>query len=195
LKIQAKPWITNGIRSSIKRRDKILRKFIKTKDELLKEELYSKYKSLRNKIVSLIRTSKKLHFQQYFTENCNDIRKTWSGIKNIINIHNSNKGQPTSMFINGEISNDPTKIANGFNNYFSSVAEKLQGKIHSFGNEFSDYLKNPNENFFLFESADSQEVLLIIDSLDNNKASGPNSIPTDVLKLIKNNMSPVKRNH
>ena len=65
---------------------------------------------------------------------------------------------------------------------------KLQGKIHSFGINFSDYLKNPNENFFLLESADSQEVLLIIDSLDNNKASGPNSIPTDVLKLIKNNI-------
>ena len=57
------------------------------------------------------------------------------------------------------------------------------------------FLKTPNENFFLFESADSQEILLIIDSFDNNKSSGPNSIPTDVLKLIKNNMSPFKRNH
>ena len=38
-----------------------------------------------------------------------------------------------------------------------------------------------------FQKYDSQEILLIIDSLDNNKSSGPNSIPTDVLKLIKNN--------
>ena len=30
-----------GIRSSIKRQDKLLRKFIKTKDEMLKGELYS----------------------------------------------------------------------------------------------------------------------------------------------------------
>ena len=43
LKIQAKPWITNGIRFSIKRRDKLLRKFIKRKDEVLKDELYSIY--------------------------------------------------------------------------------------------------------------------------------------------------------
>ena len=54
---------------------------------------------------------------------------------------------------------------------------------------FSNFLKTPNDNFFLFESADSHDILLIIDSLDNNKSSGPNSIPTDVLKLIKNNMS------
>ena len=55
-------------------------------------------------------------------------------IKNVINIHNFNKGQPTSIMIDGEISNDP-------NNYFSNVAEKLQGKIHSLRNEFSNFLK------------------------------------------------------
>ena len=60
---------------------------------------------------------------------------------NVINIHNFNKGQPTSILIDGEISNNPNKIANGFNNYFSNVAEKLQGKIHSLGNEFSNFLK------------------------------------------------------
>ena len=95
--------------------------------------------------------------------------------------------------IDGEISNDPNKIGNGF--YCSNVAEKLQGKIHSLGNEFSNFLTTPNENFFLFESADSQEILLIIDSFDNNKSSGPNRIPTDVLKLIKNNLWPFKRTH
>ena len=72
LKMLAKPWITDGIRSSIKRRDKLLRKFINTKDE----ELYSTYKTLRNKIFSLTREGKNLHFQKYFTENCKDIRKT-----------------------------------------------------------------------------------------------------------------------
>ena len=76
------------------------------------------------------------------------------------------------ILIDGEISNDPNKIANGFDNY-------LQGKIHAHGNEFSHFLKTPNENFFLFESANSQEILLIINSFDNNKSSGPNSIPTD----------------
>ena len=109
-------------------------------------------------------------------------------LKNVINIGNFNKGQPTPILIDGEISNNPNKIANGFNNYFSNVAEKLQGKIHSRENEFSNFLKTPNDHFFLFQSADSQEILLIIDSFDNNKSSGLNIIPTDILKLIKNNI-------
>ena len=86
------------------------------------------------------------------------------------------------------MTNDPTKIANDFNNYFSNVAEKLQSNIRSLRVDFTDYLKNPSEKIFHFESADSKEILLIIDSIETNKATGPNSIPTDILKLIKNSI-------
>ena len=37
--------VKKRIRSSIRRRDKLLRKFINTKDEVLKDELYSAYNS------------------------------------------------------------------------------------------------------------------------------------------------------
>ena len=130
IKLQAKPWITPGIINSITRRDKLLRLYIKTNEQNRKQELHRQYKTLRNKIVTLIRNSKKLHFQNYFTENSQDIRKTWTGIKNIINIHANTKNQPTSILSgNNKLETDPTKIANGFNDYFSSIAEKLQQKI------------------------------------------------------------------
>ncbi|MEO2220739.1 MAG: reverse transcriptase family protein, partial [Nitrosopumilus sp.] len=186
-KNQLKPWITQGIYNSMKRRDKLLRKFIKAKDIATKNDLHQNYKTLRNQIVSLIRTSKKLHFQKYFTENSNNIRKTWKGIKNIINIRNTTHGQPISMRIGNEISTDPCKLANGFNDYFSSIAKNLQDKIH-FAEDYLNYLNVPTNHSFLFESADSNEIILIIDSLDNNKATGPNSIPTDILKIIKSNI-------
>ena len=183
-----KPWITSGIRNSIKRRDKLLRKYIKAKDETIKEELHARYKNLRNRIVSMIRQSKKLHYQKYFTENANDIRKTWKGIKNIINIRDANKGQPTSMFIGKDISTDPTKIAEGFNSFFSSIAKNLQEKIYFAGDDYMNYLNEPLNQRFLFESADTTEIILIINSFDNNKATGPHSIPTDILKIIKSNI-------
>ena len=69
LRLQAKPWITPGIVKSIKRRDKLLRKFITTKEINRKNELHTQYKTLRNQVVSIIRKSKKLHYQTYFTEN------------------------------------------------------------------------------------------------------------------------------
>ena len=121
-------------------------------------------------------------------ENSQNIKKTWTGIKNIINIKASNKGQPTSILINDELETDPTKIADGFNNYFSTVAEKLQQNIF-FNENFTKYLNAPLDHNFLFRSVDDTEIILIIYSLQNNKATGPHSIPTVILKLIKQNIS------
>ena len=193
LKGLSKPWITTGIRKSIKRRDKILNSYIKCKDNTRKEELHSEYKTLRNRIVSLIKFSKKDHYRNFFVENSKDIRKTWKGIKSIININNMNKGQPCSMLIDKEINSNPLSIANGFNNYFSSIAQNLQENINTTGSNFSDYLKNPSENSFFFQPVDSEEIIFIIDSIDGCKASGPHSIPTDILKMIKCNIgSPLR---
>ena len=187
-KIQAKPWITPGIINSIKRRDKLLRLYIKTNDANRKEDLHSQYKYVRNQVVAIIRISKKLHYQNYFTENAKDIKKTWSGIKNIINIQSSNKSQPTSILVNKVVETDPTKIAEGFNGYFASIAGKLQQNIFPGNSNFAKYLSRPLDNNFLFKSADPSEIIYIIDSIENSKSTGPHSIPTDILKLIKNNI-------
>ena len=129
-----------------------------------------------------------MYYQKFFTKNANDIKNTWKGIRNIINIRNSNKGQPTSMLIGKELSTDPTKIADGFNTFFSSIAKNLQSKIYFAGEDYTNYLNNPLNQRFLFESADSTEIILIINSFEVSKATGPHSIPTDILKLIKSNI-------
>ena len=38
------------------------------------------------------------------------------------------KGQPTSIQIDNELKTDPTNIAEGFDNYFSSIAENYSKK-------------------------------------------------------------------
>ena len=123
MRLQSKPWITSDIVKSIKMRDRLLRRYINAKDINQKNEFHAQYKALRNQIVATIRKGKKEHFQKYFTESANDIRKTWTGIKNIINIRTLTKGQPTSMLIDKELVTDPTLIAEGFNTYFSTIAK------------------------------------------------------------------------
>ena len=60
VKLKSKPWITKGILTSIKQRDKLYKKFIKAKDNALKINYHSQYKNMRNLIVQLIRNSKKI---------------------------------------------------------------------------------------------------------------------------------------
>ena len=79
------------------------------------------------------------------------------------------------MMIDKEIQTDPGKIAEGFNTYFSTIAEKLQSKTSFAENHFSKYLSTPLNFNFLFNSADNKEIILIINSLLNGKATGPHT--------------------
>ena len=50
---------------------------------------------------------------------------------------------------------------------------------------YTDYLHGDNLYSFFITPTDSEEVISIISSLSDNKSSGPNSIPTRILKLLK----------
>ena len=188
LKLEAKPWITPGILTSIKRRDTLLKKIIACPEWDRKKLLHTQYKILRNKIVALIKLNKKNHYHEYFTKNSADIKKTWKGIKSVINIKAASESLPSSMLINNSSESDPNKIAEGFNSFFSSIAEKLQGNIHSVNTDFKKYLSDRVDVNFVMHSADTEEILRIIFSLNNSKATGPNSIPTEILKLLGPNI-------
>ena len=87
------------------------------------------------------------------------------------------------------MTSDPVKIANVFNNFFSSIGEKTQSKIRFSNKNYTDYLHGENSNSFFIMPTDSEEVISIISSLSDNKSSGPNSIPTRILKLLKKDIS------
>ena len=50
-------------------------------------------------------------------------------------------------------------------------------------------MKNRAQNSFFLSPTDKDEIALIKSSLDSTKSVGPNSIPTKILKLLKNDNS------
>ena len=189
IKQRQKPWITYRIRKAIKKREKIHKKIIKAKNCEIKDQYYKQYKDWRNQIVYLCRQSKKLYFQNYFSENVNNIKKTWDGIKTKINIENKKSSQPSSFLINKEITTDPKKIAEELNSYFINVANNLQNKIFCEGRNFNKYLTNRNDKSFFMKPTNKQEIIEIINSLNLNKSTGPHSIPNEIINLIKYNIA------
>ena len=91
--------------------------------------------------------------------------------------------------VKNEMISDTIKIANEFNEYFSTIGSQLEGRIYHFGQDFSKYLTNSNEYSFFITPTDKYEVIKIINSVDSNKATGPHSIPTPILQLIKLNIA------
>ena len=121
-KLKGKPWINYRVQKMMKIRDRILRK-LKKKRSVSNIALYKKFK---NRVSNELKKSKQRYFQNYFTTYSQNIKKLWSGIKNII----SHKNCSTSVIgqikdKNGNISSDPAEISNIFNDYFVNVADCL----------------------------------------------------------------------
>ena len=69
----SKPWITNGIRTSIKMKNK----YYHNSDR-------DKYRYYRYKISQLSRHSKSLYYHSFFESNYHNMKQAWKGINNLI---------------------------------------------------------------------------------------------------------------
>ena len=183
MKSYNKPWITKGLLRSINIKDTIYKKYLKSQTGTLKDNLFSKFKYYRNKISNLLRLGKKNYYTNYFQQNLGDIKNTWKGIKEIINIKPQKNKQRISLNNDNKLITDDITVANIFNEYFSTVSDKLSRKIISSKNSHYDFLDSPNPNSFFLTPVTKDEVEKCISSMDVGKSSGPNSIPTNILKL------------
>ena len=93
----------------------------------------------------------------------------------------------TYLFIS--IVTDNKVIANKFNNFFHSIATKIESKIIQTKTTLQDTLKNPNEKSFFIHPTTKEEIEDNIKLLNDDKTTGPNSIPTQTLKQLKKTLS------
>ena len=98
---------SEGILKSISKTNNYYSKFLRTKDSLR----YHRYKTYRDKINHLIRTSKRNYYRKYFEKFRLNSKKTWTGIKEIIN-KARNVSSHINLKINGEMVTDQKRVAN-----------------------------------------------------------------------------------
>ncbi|XP_065642482.1 uncharacterized protein LOC136074109 [Hydra vulgaris] len=185
IKLKSKPWITYGILKSISVKNKLYKKFIKLKNIYKKNELFTKFKFYRNKISNLLKFSKKTYYITYFHNNLNSVKNTWKGIKEIINIRPSTHNTSFKLKLNENLITDHTAVSNIFNNFFSTIHNKLLSKAIPPKRVFSDFLNIPNAKSFFINPVTENEISgLITNKLKTEKSLGPNSVPTFLLKLV-----------
>ena len=189
LKFKTKPWITPALQKSISIKNNLLKKFITAKDPQVKERYHKEYKDYRNMLSTIFKQSKTNYYNHYFEANWNSIKNTWKGIKSILNIKNTSADIPKTLTVDVTTISNLMEISNIFNNYFSSIASKTKLNISFSHKHFSDFLKNRSNISFFVSPTDKTEIENVISSLDSNKSVGPNSIPTKILKLLKNDIS------
>ncbi len=107
-KQQKKPWITTGIRTAIKKKNKLFKSFIRTSSN----EVLAKLKLYRNKLNHLIKLSKRNYYNNYFTT---------TKPKRV--------QPPPKITVDGVEITDITKIANEFNVFFCNIGYCLANNI------------------------------------------------------------------
>ena len=174
----------------MKKKNVAFQKYMNCKDPQRKEALKTEYKIIKNETTRLTRQSKKEYYNQYFSATTNNLQNIWKGIKEIINIKTKKHSYPTCIIDENNTITNPKEIANSFNRYYTSVADDILNKKKYHGTtEHTEYLSNPLETTFAIYECDRAEVENIISSLNPKKATGPNSIPTDILLLLKKEIS------
>ena len=94
-----------------------------------------------------------------------------------------------TICVDGHLNSDPITVANGFNDFFTSIADTVRSKIGPTKRHFSHYLKECIRNSIFLDRINPAEVLLTVNSLSLNKSLGPNSISPKIIRLLRFDLS------
>ena len=179
MKWKHKPWISRHIQNLLKEKDHIYSKYIKMNKSNF---WYIRYRSLCNIVKSEISSNKRKYFNWYFNSNIHNSKKIWKGINEIINNKSSKDNEEIYLNEDGNIITDQKTVANKFNKFYTSVADKLVRKLGNPTTKFQDYLKNPNKHTIFLNETDPGEVATLIHKLDTTKSGDIYGINARLIK-------------
>ena len=181
-------WITRGILNSIKFRDKL---YIRLRKMPIDDPIYPVLKNnlaVYNKILkSNIREAKSIYYENSFLKFKNDIKQTWTVIKDIISKNKKTKDLPEYFVENGVCVTDKNTIANKFNRYFTNIGPELAEKITPPGcdKSFKNYLKKRTACQFEFKQVTVEMVDKIFDKVKSKTSTGIDGLSNKLIKSIK----------
>ena len=180
-------WMTEGILTSIKFRDKLYKNYINSPIGSLQQQASKINLNSYNKILKRsIKEAKKLHYSRLFLNYNSDMRATWKSINSVLGRNNTPSTYPDYFVINDNSVSDDQTIANSFNNYFTHIGENLANSIVSpVDINHMMFLKNKTTHSFAFSAVTSDYVIKIIESLPTKNSSGYDDISTKLLKEVK----------
>ena len=156
-----KPWLTYGLKKSIKIKNKLYA-IMSRKKTVYNETIYKNY---RNRLHKLLKNAERNYYNDQILTNRNNIRKTWSIIKTIIN---KNKGdqikQTKFMLSDGSVTDDKEAVAEKYNDFFVNVGPNLAKKIPEKKQNPLNFLKNVISNSIYLTPVTPSEVVNIMGS-------------------------------
>ena len=159
-----KPWLSQVLRDSIEKKNKLYIKSIKHKC-LHNETVYKNY---RNHLKKLLKVAEKKYYSDLISKYKSDSKKVWSIKKTVINKNKKNQLQKEFKLGDGSLTTDMKLICNKFNEFFINVGPSLSTKIPTQNTMPIDYIKNKAIYSMYLEPVSETEIKKLISSLKSN---------------------------
>ena len=181
------PWITPGIIVSSNKKHDMHKSWKKSKENKNDPHdkgdinLYNNLSRYRKKLKYIIRNAKDNYYKNKIDYVKGDPKATWKLINNLRG--NTKSSISPTFIIDSEVVLNHRRIANAFNDYFVSVAQKLND--HGTGifvdplPSFRSFMSKRTNNSIVMHDCTAEEIREIIKSFSNGKSS---DIPIQAVK-------------
>jgi hypothetical protein len=173
------PWMTPGLLTSRSTKFSLSSAFSKNPSNQNKV----KYNSYRNLYNRLLKSAKKLYFDNQFKKFSNNLKKTWDLLKFAINSEGKSSLLLSELFVDGIRHSEPQIIAEKLNEFFVNAPGKIVSEIPECDNPFDE--KVTNQVFSLSNSPVTRtEILDAVKQLQSKKSEDLYGISMCNLKLF-----------
>ena len=144
----------------------------------------TKFKQCRNILTNLLKDAKRMYYQKCFEANKSSAKNTWKLLNEVANRSKSTCGEPPLTFLDSDGKACTQRgIAEGFNNFFSTVGLQLEEKIPSPDSDPLEFLANrTTDKYGVTLMTNASEIEKIIKSL-NPVGGGIDGISSELLRL------------
>jgi hypothetical protein len=182
---RTEPWITTGILTSLKKRDKMHSKMMKQRNPAAKQAAELEYKSFKNILNKIIKLSKKTYWNDLLAGHQNDVKTTWKCINQIMGKSKQKFNFPESLHLNNKTFSSPQAIATGFNDFYTNIGPDLARKLPPPNQSFTHYIKSANyANSFFMHPSSEDEIISVAKTMKPKASSGFDSISPKLLQGI-----------
>ena len=151
-------------------------------DEVNYVNLKTEFNNYKKILRRSINEAKRLYYSRTFELYKNNIKQTWSVIKNTLQ-KNVRCPDSTKFVLNNHIITNLDEIANEFNKYFVNIGKSLSDQIQSVTTS-EDYLLEHNKPDTTFNFVSVNEVYIdnVINKLKNTSSYGYDNISNKHIK-------------
>ena len=175
-----KPYITSGIKVSIKHKNKLYRKYEDNRTPLNK----TIWKNFSKKTSAVIKKAEQLYYRSMITSHNNSSKNLWKTFGKILNKKKIKHNKINQLSHQNSKLTNPQDISDTINNFFSEIGGNLASNFdNQDNNEHKKYLDPPAPQSILLHSINAKEIKDTIKGLKNSNSSGHDHFTSKFVKL------------